>query len=347
MAVRGSHAALLVGFGEVSDGVMAPVSALSFEVDSMKKSRLLLWVMMAAFPGIDAPVEAQKLGELCRLTESIYRAVLPGKGVDLPEGYVLLEQIVGAGGKSVRAMAAEHKASGRVVIVFRGSATTSDRLAALGPPTQDIVNAVRDIAGNIIYQAKESAKAIWEKVTKRKRKKKATAEGSWPREVSDGAGVSGFSKLFGKLARSLKANKPLERKLRIADTFIRRVLESLRKSDGSAIQKSDVILFGHSYGGYVAQIAGARYGLLAHALNSPGPHDARNPGPFPLIVNHVRMHDVFGRFGHHYGKVLAYPDERFEMSKINQRWFLRNHSNEPFCPLLDKYWPQDIPRPAH
>lgn len=80
--------------------------------------------------------------------------------------------------------------------------------------------------------------------------------------------------------------------------------------------KDKVSLTGHSLGGNLAQIVGAKNQVETNTFNAPGVTESsiekwvgtiRQSLP---IINHIKAGDVIGNYGNHIGETIVYPDDK-------------------------------------
>lgn len=288
---------------------------------------------------------AQTMREVCNLANDVYSLSAKTAAKSLPAGYKLLANVPAAEGTRVKAIAVEHVESGKVLIGIRGTFTSKELLGDFGILFRDIEKGLGDIGKTIGYQFKEGTKELAGKVAKAFGRKKKKDDPKWPVALTEDDGEKAIgSKLYARIAKGLKTHKELQEFKSISRTFVKNVLASAKKSDGARVRASDVILSAHSMGGYAAQVVALEYGVRAHTFNAPGARFYKENVSSPLIINHVREHDLFGRFGQHYGRVYSYGDEDV-ISKDSGAWISRNHDVENFCPVIEKYWGQSLERP--
>ena len=96
----------------------------------------------------------------------------------------------------------------------------------------------------------------------------------------------------------------------------------------------NIVITGHSLGGYLAQSVASRTGVQAVTFNAPGA-SALKKGENTNITNYMREHDVVGMFGSHIGPVIKFPDVHPNLDP-RDRYVIRNHSIQQFATNLSQ-----------
>ncbi|MBM4053643.1 MAG: DUF2974 domain-containing protein [Planctomycetes bacterium] len=103
--------------------------------------------------------------------------------------------------------------------------------------------------------------------------------------------------------------------------------------------KDKISLTGHSLGGNLAQIVGAKNQVETNTFNAPGVTEStiekwvgtiRQSLP---IMNHIRQNDSVGTYGKHIGETRVYPDRPIpndDITLVTPDYFLENHGIRKF-----------------
>jgi hypothetical protein len=106
------------------------------------------------------------------------------------------------------------------------------------------------------------------------------------------------------------------------------------------VDRSSVVVAGHSLGGYLGQIVGAANQVTTRTFNAPGVPDSElqrygiNPRSSLDVVNIVRASDPVGNFGSHLGSTVTVPDcEKMNSPEVSPR----PSEESGFCGLLGNH----------
>lgn len=122
-------------------------------------------------------------------------------------------------------------------------------------------------------------------------------------------------------------------------SFYRRAEERLSRRDAfeyidgrcaqSPAADRQVIVSGHSLGGYLAQVVSALSGRHGYTFNAPGASGLCE-AVTAKCVNYRREHDLVGIFGKKVGPEVCFPDVPVQLSNFPKPFFIRNHLIKQF-----------------
>ena len=90
------------------------------------------------------------------------------------------------------------------------------------------------------------------------------------------------------------------------------------------LQTRQIVIIGHSLGGYLGQIICAKTGIPTVTFNAPGAAGMAGTTVGPC-TNFRRRHDVVGVYGKKIGTEISYPDVPIQWSNFPKPFFIRNH----------------------
>ncbi len=233
-----------------------------------------------------------------------------------------------------QAIACINKITGKLVVCYTGTSGPNDVVADLGIIGIGFarLNVQKELLSKKlrfeekIEQAKEKirtleisgnkAKALWYIAQKQLFKAK----------------VSNLENRISKIRKEIMVklhkngmtnNKKLKKQVEQSRQFFNDSMDIYKKVKPENKDES-VAITGHSLGGFLAQVVGAKTGHTTITFNAPGAQ-----GFFPEIksskniCNYIRKSDIVGNFGTHIGQTEVMPDSTG--SKLNPAYIFKNH----------------------
>lgn len=238
-----------------------------------------------------------------------------------PDGFTFLHHFEKNNG--LEAALFEEDATGKIVFAIAGTqfSDPKDLAADLGLANKEFKHALRHFSDHMVDDAKFIPKTARKGVKEAfhvlfnlsKKKKKSELE-----KV-----MGGGPKISAKLKKQVDA----------ALALVDKVATSFKKRDGkTAIKLSDIVVTGHSLGGYITQVVtakkkvkrGVTFNAPGAAAYLKGAHPTRN------LTNHSRKSDLVGNFGKHVGTLYHYKNAKFKWEKLHKAIFIQNHSMTEF-----------------
>jgi hypothetical protein len=124
----------------------------------------------------------------------------------------------------------------------------------------------------------------------------------------------------------VRNNNYLHRQVKQAQEFIKSIFEKYEQKHNKSLNLNNMIITGHSLGGFIAQVLGTEYDCIVHTFNAPGAWNFSNSGNHLRIFNHLRKHDCVGRFGWHVGRSIIYPNLKMTLSSLPPVYLGKNHN---------------------
>lgn len=122
----------------------------------------------------------------------------------------------------------------------------------------------------------------------------------------------------------------LDRQVKLARKFLKSSTEKYNQIKPNN-KESNIVLTGHSLGGFLAQIVGTETGHTTYTFNAPGAEgylpklkESKN------IFNYIRESDIVGNFGNHIGEVNIIKDLNSK-NKLSPDFLYKNHDIEGFA----------------
>ena len=285
-------------------------------------------------PMTDKMISFSDLTDICY--ESYAREGIPSQ---LPENYEKIS-FVQDEESGFQALSCLDKKTGKMVVCFTGTQPmdgVGDLVADLGIVVTGLNHLKKLILKKNRFEdkIKTAAKKIAE-LEKDGKKLKATWFKSkkklfelYLRRISNKIGKE-RKKEVKRLEKSQGSqNQTLSRQVKLARQFLKDSKEKYKKMK-PADKESNVVLTGHSLGGFLAQIVGTETGLTTFTFNAPGAQgylpELKNS---KNVYNYIRESDLVGNFGQHIGKVEVISD--LDGNKISPSYLYKNHDIEGFA----------------
>jgi hypothetical protein len=130
----------------------------------------------------------------------------------------------------------------------------------------------------------------------------------------------------------IKINAATENQLKVARAFLDDVLK-MKTLKGKQITIGDIVIVGHSLGGFITQVVAAERNARAYTINAPGAAHYNKALKSTKTRNLTRHNDVVGRLGKHVGGTQFWKDVKFDFTKDIQKgglYLYRNHGAPDF-----------------
>lgn len=283
-------------------------------------SVLTFVALTAARPVMAAELQGITFEDFAYLTDGPYFAFeKKEKNQETPDGFTLLRTYKHSSG--IQAALYEQDNTGTVIFSIAGTQFSDprDMLADLGIGTSALQAVLSEGIGDLVNDAKDIPKPV------RKEVKKAF------RSIFGIKGKKKAAQAQEALANGPVLSNKLRRQIKNGIAFFDEVVGS-QKSNGDVIKAREIIIAGHSLGGYIAQIiAVERRPKQVITFNAPGAYTfVKGRKANAQVTNHVRRADIVGNFGKHVGDTYRYRNAKFKWRRVHKAIFVANHSMKIF-----------------
>lgn len=281
---------------------------------------VLAFALVATRPATAAQLQGITFEDIAYLTDGPYFAFeKKEKNQETPDGFTLLRAFKHKSG--IQAALYEQNETGTVIYSIAGTQFSDPRdiLADLGMGTVELQALMSKGIGDLVDGAKEIPKPVRKKVKKAFRSIFGIKVNKKVSQVQDA------------LKSGPVISTKLRRQIKNGITFFDEVVGS-QKSNGDVIKENEIVIAGHSLGGYIAQvIAVERKPLRVVTFNAPGADTFVKGRPANTqVTNHVRKADIVGNIGKHVGDTYRYRNAKFKWSRVHKTIFIANHSMKIF-----------------
>jgi hypothetical protein len=124
----------------------------------------------------------------------------------------------------------------------------------------------------------------------------------------------------------------------VARAFLDGVLK-LKNQKGKPIAIDNVVIVGHSLGGFITQVVAAERNAWGFTINGPGAAHYNKTLKSTKIRNLTRRNDAVGRLGKHIGSTEIWSDVKFDFNKDIKKgglYLYRNHGAPDFVSDIRK-----------